>query len=554
MSKDELVFLPLGGCEEIGMNLNAYGYGPPDDRRWLIADLGVTFGDDTTPGIDIICGDPSYLEGEQIEAIILTHAHEDHIGAAGLLWPRFKAPIYATPFTAELARAKLIERGIDEEHLKTISPGAKLEIGPFSVEFIPLTHSIPEMQALALRTPLGTILHTGDWKIDLDPQLGDDIAIERLEALGHEGVLAMVCDSTNVFEEGEAGSEATVRAALKDLIASRSGKVAVTTFASNVARVESIILAAEAAGRHVCLVGRSMHKVTNAAKVAGMLNDVEDFVDEEEAGFLPPDKILYICTGSQGEPRAALGRMARDEHRHVTLGEDDTVIFSSRTIPGNEAGIYEMQNMLADRGVNIITPNMLVEPIHVSGHPCRDELRRMYQWIKPEISVPVHGERRHTLEHAKYALSLQVPEAVSPRNGDLVRLAPGEPEIVDSVPSGRLHLDGDILVPADAEGLRERKQMAWRGMVSVSIAIGEDGQSVDGPVCAARGFSAPDGSPDDNLLDTLDAAVEAAFDKMKRRARLNDDDVDTILARAVRRTCESIVRRKPVVDVIVLRV
>ncbi|MEO1475762.1 MAG: ribonuclease J, partial [Pseudomonadota bacterium] len=287
---------------------------------------------------------------------------------------------------------------------------------------------------------------------------------------------------------------------------------------------------------------------------AGMLNDVEDFVDEEEAGFLPPDKILYICTGSQGEPRAALGRMARDEHRHVTLGEDDTVIFSSRTIPGNEAGIYEMQNMLADRGVNIITPNMLVEPIHVSGHPCRDELRRMYQWIKPEISVPVHGERRHTLEHAKYALSLQVPEAVSPRNGDLVRLAPGEPEIVDSVPSGRLHLDGDILVPADAEGLRERKQMAWRGMVSVSIAIGEDGQSVDGPVCAARGFSAPDGSPDDNLLDTLDAAVEAAFDKMKRRARLNDDDVDTILARAVRRTCESIVRRKPVVDVIVLRV
>ncbi|MEM7663430.1 MAG: ribonuclease J [Pseudomonadota bacterium] len=554
MSRDELVFLPLGGCEEIGMNLNAYGFGPPEERRWILADLGVTFGDDTTPGIDVICADPAYLEGEQIDAIILTHAHEDHIGAAGLLWPRFKAPLYATPFTAELARAKLIERGVDEDHLKTIAPGARIEIGPFSIEFIPMTHSIPEMQGLAIRTPLGTVLHTGDWKIDPDPQLGDDIAISKLEALGDEGVLAMVCDSTNVFEEGEAGSEATVRRALMDLIAKQTGKVAVTTFASNVARVESIILAAEEAGRHVCLVGRSMHKVTNAAKVAGMLQGVRDFVDEEEAGFLPPDKVLYVCTGSQGEPRAALGRIARDDHRHVTLGADDTVIFSSRTIPGNEAGIYSMQNQLADRGVNIITPNMLADPIHVSGHPCRDELRRMYQWIRPQISVPVHGERRHTLEHAKYALSLQVPEAVSPRNGDMVRLAPGEPEIIDSVPSGRLHLDGDILVPADAEGLRERKQMAWRGMVSVSVAINEDGEAVDGPICSARGFSAPDGSLDDGLLDTLDDAVERAFDKMKRRARLNDEDVDKMLARAVRRTCETAVRRKPIVDVLILRV
>ncbi|MEM9669746.1 MAG: ribonuclease J [Pseudomonadota bacterium] len=536
------------------MNLNAYGLGPPEDRRWIIADLGVTFGDDTTPGVDVICADPSFLEGERIEAIILTHAHEDHIGAAGLLWPRFKAPLYATPFTAELARAKLIERGVDEEHLKTISPGAQIDVGDFSIEFIPLTHSIPEMQGLAIRTPLGTIFHTGDWKIDLDPQLGADIAIERLQALGDEGVLAMVCDSTNVFEEGEAGSEATVRAALKELIAKQTGKIAVTTFASNVARVESIILSAEEAGRHVCLVGRSMHKVTNAAKVAGMLQGISEFVDEEEAGFLPADKVLYVCTGSQGEPRAALGRIARDDHRHVTLGPDDTVVFSSRTIPGNEAGIYEMQNMLADRGVNIITPNMLPDPIHVSGHPCRDELRRMYQWIRPQISVPVHGERRHTLEHAKYALSLQIPEAVSPRNGDMVRLAPGEAEITDSVPAGRLHLDGETLVPADAEGLRERKQMAWRGMVSVSVAIDEDGEAVDGPVCAARGFSAPDGSIDENLLDTLDDAVEVAFSKMKRRARLNDHDVDTMLARAVRRTCDTIMRRKPIVDVIVLRV
>ncbi|MEL7130243.1 MAG: ribonuclease J [Pseudomonadota bacterium] len=407
----ELVFLPLGGCEEIGMNLNAYGYGPPDNRRWIVADVGVTFGNLETPGIDIICADPTFLESETVEAIFLTHAHEDHIGAAGLLWPRLKAPIYATPFTAELARIKLIERDVDPDHLKTIPLRAEIEVGPFTVQYIPLTHSIPEMNGLAIRTPLGTLFHTGDWKIDPDPKVGEDIAIETLEALGQDGVLAMICDSTNVFEEGEAGSEGSVRLALSELIAEQTGRVAVTTFASNVARVESVLLAAKAAGRSVCLVGRSMHKVTQAAKVAGLLSGLDDFVDEEEAGYIPPENILYLCTGSQGEPRAALGRIARGEHRHVTLGNGDTVIFSSRTIPGNEAGISQMQNQLADKGIRLITPKMLAEPIHVSGHPCRDELRRMYQWIKPQVAVPVHGERRHTLEHAEYARSLQVPDA-----------------------------------------------------------------------------------------------------------------------------------------------
>lgn len=554
MSDIELVFLPLGGCEEIGMNLNAYGFGPPDNRRWIIADLGVTFGSDDTPGIDVICADPTYLVGEQVDAIFLTHAHEDHIGAAGLLWPKFKAPIYATPFTAELARAKLVERGIDEKHLKTIPLAARITVGPFEVEYVPLTHSIPEMHALAIRTPLGLILHTGDWKIDPEPQVGEDIATETLEALGDEGVLAMVCDSTNVFEEGEAGSEATVRAALNTLIAEQTGKVAVATFASNVARVESIILAAEAAGRHVCLVGRSMHKVTDAAKVAGMLRGVRPFVDEEEAGFIPPDNILYLCTGSQGEPRAALGRIARGEHRHVTLGEGDTVVFSSRTIPGNEKEIYAMQNLLADKGVNLITPNMLSEVIHVSGHPCRDELRRMYQWIRPRISVPVHGERRHVIEHAKFARTMQVQHAITPKNGDMVRLAPGQPSITDSVPAGRLHLDGNLLVPADGAGLRERKQLGWRGIVMVSLAIDEDGDLVDGPVCSARGFSAEDGSPDDDLVEAMAEEAEAAFDKMKRGARLSDDQVEEALKRAVRRTCERLAGRKPMVEVIALRV
>lgn len=551
---DELVFLPLGGCAEIGLNLNAYGYGPEHNRRWIIADVGVTFGGADTPGIDIITPDPTFLEDQTIDAIFFTHAHEDHIGAAGLLWPRIQAPMYATPFTAELLRAKLIERGVDEGHLRTIQPGATIEAGPFSVEYVPMTHSIPEMNGLAIRTPLGLVFHTGDWKIDADPQLGEDIDIDRLQALGEEGVLAMVCDSTNVFEDGEAGSEATVRAALTELIGQQTGKVAVTTFASNVARVETVILAAVAAGRRVCLVGRSMHKVTTAAKVAGLLSGVEDFVDEAEAGFFPPDRILYLCTGSQGEHRAALGRIARGDHRHVTLGEGDTVIFSSRTIPGNETGIYMMQNQLADRKVSLITPKMLKDPIHVSGHPCRDELRRMYQWIRPEISVPVHGERRHLLEHAKYAKSLQVGQAVTPKNGDMVRLAPGRAMICDNVPAGRLHLDGGHLVPEGAAGLSERRKMGYAGSVTVAVALDANGRVVDGPLCTARGFSESDGSPAEALLDVLDEVAENALDKMKLRQRQDDEQVETLLGRAVRKACERAVHRKPLVDVIVLRV
>lgn len=552
--RNELVFLPLGGCEEIGMNLNAYGYGPEHDRRWILADVGVTFGGSDTPGIDIITADPTFLEDQKIDAIFFTHAHEDHIGAAGLLWPRIKAPMYATPFTAELLRAKLVERGVDEKHLNTIPLGATIEAGPFTVEYIPMTHSIPEMNGLAITTPLGMIFHTGDWKIDAEPQLGENMAIGRLEALGDAGVLAMICDSTNVFEEGESGSEATVRAALIKLVGEQTGKVAVTTFASNVARVETIVLAAEAAGRRVCLVGRSMHKVTTAAKVAGLLKGGQDFVDEEEAGFFPPNNILYLCTGSQGEPRAALGRIARGDHRHVTLGKDDTVIFSSRTIPGNETGIYEMQNALADQGVSIITPKMLSEPIHVSGHPCRDELRRMYQWIRPDISVPVHGERRHTLEHAKYAKSLQIGQAVTPKNGDIVRLAPGPARIIDNVPAGRLHLDGGQLVPAGAAGLTERRKMAYAGVVMVAVALDDDGRAVDGPLCTVRGFSDADGNAAEELLDILDEVAEKALGKMKLRNRQDDELVEKDISRAVRKACEKVAHRKPIVDVIVLRV
>lgn len=557
-SEAELVFLPLGGCGEIGMNLNAYGYGPEHDRRWIIIDVGVTFGGDDTPGIDLITPDPTFFEdqGDRIDAIFLTHAHEDHIGAIGLILPRLKtrAPIYATPFTAHLAQAKLIERGQKSVSIDVLPLGAEVEAGPFKVRYITLTHSIPEPNALSLETPLGTILHTGDWKIDPDPQLGESTDIDSLIALGDQGVLAMVCDSTNVFVEGESGSEGVVRKNLIELIGGLTGRVAVTTFASNVARVASVIEAARQAGRSVCLVGRSMHKITDAAVATGVIADLPDLISEDQAGSLPDDNLLFLCTGSQGEERAALGRISRNDHRHISLGDGDTVIFSSRVIPGNEKGIYEMQNALAEKGVRIITDKMTDEPIHVSGHPARDELRQMYQWVRPKISVPVHGERRHIVEHAAFARSLQVSQAVTPRNGDLIKLAPGPAKIIDTVPNGRMYLDGNRLVPAESEGIRERRALSNWGYVSVAIAIDENGDVVDGPLLAARGLSEPDGSNADESLIDVDEAAEEAINGMKRRKRLDDEDVERVLTRAVKKACERTFGRKPLVDVSVLRV
>ncbi|MEM9841642.1 MAG: ribonuclease J [Pseudomonadota bacterium] len=555
---EELVFLPLGGCGEIGMNLNAYGYGPAEDRRWILIDVGVTFAGEDAPGIDLITPDPTFLEdqGDRIDAIFLTHAHEDHIGAIGLILPRLqtKAPIYATAFTAHLAQAKLIERGLKHISINVLPLAAEIEAGPFKVRYITLTHSIPEPNALALETPLGTILHTGDWKIDPDPQLGEETDIEALSKLGDAGVLAMVCDSTNVFVDGESGSEGTVRRNLSELIASLSGRIAVTTFASNVARVASIIEAARQAGRSVCLVGRSMHKITDAAIATGVIGDLPDLISEDVAGSLPDDNLLFLCTGSQGEARAALGRIARNDHRHISLGEGDTVIFSSRVIPGNEKAIFDLQNTLAENGVRIITDKMSSKPIHVSGHPARDELRRMYQWVRPQIAVPVHGERRHIVEHAAYARSLQVREAVTPRNGDLIRLAPGPATTIDTVPNGRLYLDGHQLVPAESEGIRERRALANWGYVSVAIAIDEDGDIVDGPLLSAKGLSEPDGSAADESLIEVDDAAEAAVKDLKRRKRFDDEEVERALSRAVKRACERTFGRKPIVDVSVLRV
>ncbi len=553
MKGDELVFAPLGGCREIGMNLNAYGFGPPDNRRWIIVDVGVTFGDDTTPGVDLIMPDPVYLESytDDIEAIILTHAHEDHIGAIAWLWPKLRAPIYATPFTAYLVNEKLRERGLDKEApLHIMQLRERRQFGPFDVEMVTLTHSIPEPNGLAIRTPLGMILHTGDWKIDPDPLIGEDFDQAKIEELGREGILAMVCDSTNVFEEGEAGSEGMAREALRRAVAEQTGRVAITAFASNVARVQSACEAARANNRSVCLLGRSMIRVVGAAQSVGMLQGFT-FIDPNEAVSLPPQHVLYLCTGSQGETNAALARVARGDHPVVKLGSEDTVIFSSRVIPGNEKSIAAVQNMLAERNIKLVTDRQF--DIHVSGHPCRDELRRMYLWAKPRIAVPVHGERRHIMEHARYAKSLQVPEAITPDNGDLIRLAPGPVEVVDQVPAGRLHVDGEVLTSDKAGGMWERKKMAYNGHISVSVVIAK-GKIEDGPAIVARGFSEPDGRPADESLEPIDEAAEDAMAALKRGDFGDDEKIEKALTRAVRRAAEVQFGKRPLVDITIHRI
>jgi ribonuclease J len=554
--QDELVFLPLGGSNEIGMNFNCYGFGPADDRKWIIVDVGVTFGDQTTPGVDIIMPDPSFIEAyaDDIIGIVLTHAHEDHIGAIGWLWPRLKAPLYATPFTAYLIREKLRDADLlDEVEITEVPLSGRFQLGPFDLELITLTHSIPEPNGLAIRTPLGNILHTGDWKIDADPMLGGVTDIAAISRLGDEGVLAMVCDSTNVFVDGEAGSEAEVRVAMNKLISTLHGKVAVACFASNVARMDTAIRAAMANDRRVCLVGRSMHRMAAAAKSVGFLADIPPFVTDAEAGFFPEDKILYLCTGSQGEARAALSRIADGTHPHVNLGPGSHVIFSSRVIPGNEIAIRNLQNKLSDRGCRLYTERD--HPgIHVSGHPCRDELKQMYQWARPQIAVPTHGERRHLLEHCNLAKDLQVPQTVAMRNGDMVRLAPGRAEIIDEVPAGRIYVDGGMLTPENGEALRERRHAATNGVLHVSVVLDGKGRIASGPQVRSVGMPGDEDYPLDDALDDLAEVAVEAIKRMGPEARENDDAVETSISRALKKASQRIWERRPIVETTVLRI
>lgn len=553
--RDELVFLPLGGSNEIGMNFNLYGFGPPDDRKWIVVDLGVTFGDQTTPGVEVILPDPQFIEdyADDILGIVITHAHEDHVGAVAWLWPRLKAPVYATPFTAFILREKLREAGILDEVSITETPlSGVIELGPFSLELVTLTHSIPEPNGLAIRTPLGAVLHTGDWKIDPDPLLGGVTDEDAIRRLGDEGVLAMVCDSTNVFVDGTAGSEAEVREALSKLISGLNGAVAVACFASNVARMDSVARAAQAAGRRVSLAGRSMHRMAAAAQSVGLMKGLQPFLSDSEARGFPKDQILYLCTGSQGEPRAALARVAEGSHPYVKLGAGDHVIFSSRVIPGNEIPIRNLQNRLSDLGVRLYTERD--HPgIHVSGHPCRDDLAQMYAWARPQIAVPTHGERRHLLEHAAFARDLQVPQQVTPRNGDMVRLAPGRAEIIDEVPAGRLFVDAGMLTSEDGEALRERRHAAGNGVVVISLALDGRGRLASGPQVRALGLPSDADYPLDDILDDLADEATRVFNSLGGDRRELDGEVESAISRAVKKASQRIWGRRPVVETTVLR-
>jgi ribonuclease J len=553
-TSDELVFLPLGGSGEIGMNLNLYGFGPAKARQWLMIDLGVTFGDDSTPGIDLIMPDTAFIEDhvDNLVGLILTHAHEDHIGAVAHLWPRLRCPVYATPFTATLVRAKLLDKGIEGEvPLNIVELGSRFTLGPFDIEFVTLTHSIPEPNAIAIRTSLGTVMHTGDWKIDPGPLVGAHMDIDRLTEIGDEGVRAIVCDSTNVFSVGTAGSETEVAASLIEVIKPCTGRVAVTTFASNVARIQSIAKAAEACDRHVVLVGRAMFRLVGAAREAGYLGDLPPFLTEHDVGYLPHDKVLLICTGSQGESRAALARIVEDNHPNITLSKGDTVIFSSRIIPGNETSIFDLQNRLSERGIHIITERDHF--VHVSGHPCRDDLMSMYQWIRPELSIPVHGEARHLAEHAVLARALQVPETITTRNGLMTRISPGPAEVIGEVENGRIYLDGDVLIEADEGAVQARRKLAIAGAVFVSLVLDAQGQVRGDPQVRLHGLPEED-SYDETFEDHALDAIDAALDKLPIKRRGDDDAVAEALRRSVRGAIRREWGKKAQVTVVVTRI
>lgn len=546
-SNEELLFLALGGAGEIGMNLNLYGHA----GKWLMLDLGIAFGDDSMPGVEVIMPDPAFIEERRkdLVGIVLTHAHEDHLGAVADLWPRLRAPVYATPFAASVLRRKLIQAGlVDEVRVTEIPLRGKFSLGPFDLEMITMTHSILEPNALTVRTKFGTIFHTGDWKIDPEPLIGELTDEAMLKRIGDEGVLAMVCDSTNVFVEGEAGSEAMVRTNLKKLVKGRKGRIAVTCFASNLARVESIALAAVAAGRHPVLSGPALLRMIEAAQECGYMLDFPECISPQDGAYLPRDKVLFICTGSQGEARASMAKIANDEHRDLVLEEGDTAIFSSRVIPGNERSVGRLQNALMARGVEVITDREA--DIHVSGHPARDELVRVYQWVRPRIALPVHGEVRHMVEHAALARACQVPETIVAPNGTLVRLAPGPAEIIDHVPAGRLARDGDGLVPLDGNSLRERRKLLWNGSAAATLVIDGKGRAVAPPKVSLRGIEDEDGA----LALAIVAGLSEMMADLNPSERKDDGRIEEAARQAVRRVVRAHLGKKPLTDVHIVRI
>ncbi len=552
---DELVFAPLGGVGEIGMNLSIYGFGSPARRTWLAVDLGVSFGtEELLPGVDLIMPDVRFLveERRNLAGIVLTHAHEDHFGAILDLWPRLRVPIYATPFTAALFTAKRLgEPGAPDISVNVVPLGARFSLGPFDIELVSVAHSIPESNALIIRTPLGAVLHTGDWKLDPTPVIGPPTEEGKLKALGDEGALALIGDSTNAVREGRSPSEADVAKSLAELVASAPGRVAVTTFASNVARIRSAAQAAFAAGREVVVIGRAMERVVQVARETGYLDGIGEFRGPDVYGHLPPNKVLALCTGSQGEPRAALARIALDEHPDVTLGKGDRVIFSSRTIPGNEKAVGRIVNGLVRQGVEVISDRTHL--VHVSGHPRQAELEDMFRWVRPRIAIPVHGEALHLHEHARLARRLGVPEVIVCQDGDLIRLAPGRAGIVDEVPAARLYKDGRLVVEAEGRTVPDRRRLGFAGIVTVALALTEQGDLADAPDVELTGIPELN-AEGESMAEIAYNAAKATFESLPRARRRDPDGVAESVRRAVRAAIAAHWGKKPMCHVHVLAV
>ncbi len=543
----ELVMVPLGGVGEIGMNCYCYGLGTVRRRDWIMVDLGVKFGSEREPGVDVILPDVGFMAAQKsdLHGLVITHAHEDHIGAVAWLWPRLKCTVHCTAFAAELLKLKLKEHGLDDDvPVKVHDINQPFELGPFTLEFFAVTHSIPQSCALGISTDTGRVLHSGDWKIDRTPMMGAPFGETPLVAFGKRGVDALVCDSTNVLREGMSPSETDVAATLEGIVAEASGRVVITTFASHVERIRSAVSAARKHGREVVVAGRAMRNTIEAARTCGLLKDVGAFLDEEEFGYLPPEKVLLLCTGSQGEPRAAMARVADDSHPNIALEEDDLVVFSARTIPGNEKAVGAVINGLAKLGVDVLTSDDAL--VHTSGHPRQGELQLMYSWLKPRAVIPVHGEPRHLHFHSKFAKSHSIAEAPLVLDGDIVRLAPGPAEVIDQAPAGVVHVDGNLIVPVEDGPARQRRKISFNGLVIVGIHL-------DGKLALASAVQIQTEGVPMVLVPEILKAAETGFRAISMPRRKEDDAISELIRTAVRRSVESVWGKKPVCKVVIVR-
>ena len=554
MKIEEFIFCPLGGSGEIGMNMNLFAYGNPGNRKWIIVDVGVTFADDSIPGIDLIYPDPGFIvdKKDDLVGLVLTHAHEDHIGAIAHVWPKLNCDIYATPFTSVLIKEKFKEKKIDiSNKLKIVQLNGNIKLGPFKIEFITLTHSILEPNGLSIETPAGTILHTGDWKIDPNPLIGEKVNEKKIKEIGEKGILAMICDSTNVFSPGRAGSESDVRESLLKIMESKQNRIIVTSFASNVARMESIFYCAEKTGRKISLVGRSMHRIYKAARQCGYLKNLILPIDPKEAKKLKRKKILYLCTGSQGEPYGAMMRISNYIHPEILIEENDTVIFSSKIIPGNEKKLYKLHNQLVKNGVDVVSEEN--EFVHVSGHPNREDLKDMYKWVKPKSVIPVHGEHRHMVEHINFAKEMQVPYPVQVENGDIVQLYPGtKPEVTDKAPVGRMFVDGKISVGEDSQTVKDRMNISYNGFLEITILVNSSGSVVKNPIISFKGI--PSNGESSNFVFDLEDKIQSICKTFSLKNSKQEYNLIETLKTNCRKTVKDKTGKKPYTNINLVRI